>query len=177
MHVLIANKVGAFGVLLSDAMARALDGLSPSAAALLLTLRYQREATATKLAAIAGIAQPTAVRVIEGLIRRNLVERQDRAGRTSPLRLTRDGVRRAETLQRARLDEMKGVLGALTARERAAFETALDKVLAEATRSRAFARRICRLCDHDHCRGALCPVGSRATAIEQIQAMNEEDRS
>jgi DNA-binding MarR family transcriptional regulator len=177
MHVLMANKIGAFAVLLSDAMARAMDGLSPSAAALLLTLRYQRETTATKLAAIVGIAQPTAVRVTDGLIRRNLVERRERAGRTAPLRLTRGGVRRAESLQRARLGELKGVLAALTTRERAAFETALDKMLAEAARSRAVARRACRLCDHDLCRGALCPVGSRATAIEQAQAMSEEETS
>jgi DNA-binding MarR family transcriptional regulator len=177
MHMLMANKLGALGVLLSDAIATALDGLSPSAAALLLTLRYQGEATATQLATIAGIAQPTAVRVTEGLIRRKLVERRDRAGRTTPLRLTRDGVRRAETLQRARLDAMNGVLASLMARERAAFEAALDKVLAGTTRSRAFARTTCRLCDHDLCRGALCPIGSRATVIERAQAMSEEETS
>jgi DNA-binding MarR family transcriptional regulator len=177
MHVLMANKLGALGVLLSDAMAAALDGLSPSAAALLLTLRYQGEMTATQLATIAGIAQPTAVRVTGGLIRRKLVERRDRAGRTTPLKLTRDGARRAETLQRARLDAMNRVLASLTAKERTAFAAALDKVLAGATRSRAFARTACRLCDHDLCRGPLCPIGSRASAIERAQTMSEEETS
>jgi DNA-binding MarR family transcriptional regulator len=177
MHMLTANKLGVLGVLLSDTMAAALGGLSPSAAALLLTLRYQGEVTATRLATIAGIAQPTAVRVTGGLIRRKLVERRDRAGRTTPLRLTRDGVRRAEALQRARLNAMNRVLASLTARERAAFEAALDKMLAGATRSPAFARTVCRLCDHDLCRGPLCPIGSRVAAIERAQAVSEEETS
>lgn len=177
MHVSMENKLGAFGVLLADATAIALDGFSSSAAALLFTLRYQGEATATQLAAIAGITQPTAVRVTEGLIRRRLIERGDRAGRTTPLRLTREGVRRAEALQRARLAAMQGVLAVLTVRERAAFEAVLDKLLAEATRSRVFARRNCRLCDHADCRGVLCPIGSRATAIEQAQRSRDGETS
>lgn len=177
MHVSIENKLGAFGVLLSDATAVALDGFSCSAAALLLTLGYQGEATATQLAAIAGITQPTAVRVTEGLIRRRLIERGDRAGRTAPLRLTREGVRRAQALQRARLEAMKGVLAVLTVRERAAFEAVLDKLLAEATQSRAFARRTCRLCNHGDCQGALCPIGSRATAVEKAHRLRDEETS
>src|SRR5450432_1233184 len=98
MHMNAANKLGALGLLLFDAMTGALDDLSGSAAALLLTLHYRPGMTATALAAVAGIAQPTAARVLDGLIRRGLMERQARSGRIAPLRLTRMGQQRAHSL-------------------------------------------------------------------------------
>src|SRR5262245_6965799 len=167
MHMTAANKLGALGLLVTDAMEGVLGELSPSAAALLLTLRYQGEMTTTALAGIAGVAQPTAVRVADGLVRRGLVERQGRSGRTAPLRLTSAGTKKAEALQRARIVAMEGLLAGLADSERAGFERALDKVLAGATRSRAFARTTCRLCDHAACVGPLCPIGTRASEIER----------
>jgi DNA-binding MarR family transcriptional regulator len=174
MHVFIANKLGAFGLLLTDAMGEFLDDLSPSAAALLLTLRYHGDMTTTALAAIAGISQPTAVRVADGLVRRGLIQRQARTGRTAPLRLTRAGARQAEAAQRARLKAMEHVLAGLSAVERAVFERAIDKLLAAATVSRAFARTTCRLCDHGSCDGPLCPIGSRASELERAAATRRE---
>jgi DNA-binding MarR family transcriptional regulator len=168
-----ANKLGAFGLLLMDAMGEALGDLSPSAAALLLTLRYHGDMTTTALAAIAGISQPTAVRVADGLVRRGLIQRQDRVGRTARLRLTRTGARQAEALQRARLKTMERLLASLSATERTAFERALDKLLAAATVSRAFARTTCRLCDHRSCDGRLCPIGSRASELERAAIRKE----
>lgn len=166
MHALSANKLGAIGVLLGDAMAETAGGLSPSAAALLLTLRYRGVMTGTALAAIGGISQPTAARITDGLIRRGLVERGKRKGRIAPLRLTRAGVRLADALQRARLDAMARLLEVLSEMERAAFERTLDKILAHATCSRTFGRMICRLCDHALCKGRLCPVGTKAATLE-----------
>jgi len=174
MHVAIANKLGALGVLLMDAMETALGELSPSAAALLLTLRYRGAMTTTVLADIAGVAQPTAVRVADGLVRRGFVERQGRAGRTAPLRLTQAGMRKADALQRARIEAMEGLLAGLAASDRAGFERTLDKLLAGATRSRAFARTTCRLCDHAACVGPFCPIGSRASELERAGDMQEE---
>ena len=172
--MIVANKLGALGLLLTDAVSEALGELSPSAAALLLTLRYHGDMTTTELAAIAGISQPTAVRVADGLVRRGLIQRQDRAGRTAPLRLTRTGARQAEALQRVRLKAMARLLAGLSATERAAFERTLDKLLAPATVSRAFARTTCRLCDHGSCDGPLCPIGSRATELERAAATRRE---
>jgi DNA-binding MarR family transcriptional regulator len=172
--MITANKLGALGLLLTDAMGEALGDLSPSAAALLLTLLYHGDMPTTALAGIAGISQPTAVRVADGLVRRGLVQRQDRTGRTAPLRLTRAGARQAEALQRARLKAMTRLLAGLSATERAAFERTLDKLLAAGTLSRGFARTTCRLCDHGSCDGPLCPVGSRATELERAAAIRRE---
>jgi DNA-binding MarR family transcriptional regulator len=161
------NKLGAFGMLLSDSLARVSDNLSPTAAALLLTLFYGLACTATELATIVGVSQPTAVRVLDGLARRRLIERGGRAGRTTLLRVTPAGRKRARTLQAARLSAMDDVLSALSRREQATFERALDKLLAAATNSRVFARTTCRLCDHTGCDGSLCPIGTRAAKIER----------
>jgi DNA-binding MarR family transcriptional regulator len=88
MHALRNNKLGAFAVLLSDSLKDATGKLSPSAAALLLALFYSRDTTITELAKVGGVSQPTAVRVVDGLARRGLIERTGRAGRTTLLCLT-----------------------------------------------------------------------------------------
>ncbi|MGH7125990.1 MAG: MarR family winged helix-turn-helix transcriptional regulator, partial [Stellaceae bacterium] len=164
--MLLVSKLGALGVLLSDLGERAADDLSPSAAALLLTLRFRPALTATELADVAGIAQSTAVRVLDGLIRRGLAVRQKRTGRAAPVRLTSLGRRRAERLLSARLAAIGQVVSILPRDERRELERIVDKVLAEATTSRASARTTCRLCDHEACSGPRCPIGTRATEIE-----------
>ncbi len=173
--MLDANKLGAFGLLVFDAMEKALGGVSPSAAALLLTLFYRPGLTTTDIAAIAGVSQPTAVRVLDGLVKRNLVKRGERRGRRAPLSLTRAGRAQAESLQAARLEVLEGLLAPLPTDQRAPFEAALDALLAGATTSRAFARTTCRLCDHGTCDGARCPVGTRATEIERAQTEGQEN--
>lgn len=175
--MLAANKLGALGVLVSDAMEDALDGMSPSAAALLLMLHYRPSMTMTRLAEVAGIAQPTAVRVLDGLARRGWLERKPRIGRTTPLGLTRAGKERARSLQAARLLAMDRILAALPRQERSAFERSLDAMLAAATTSRAFARTTCRLCDHAACDGPSCPIGTRATDLERAPADPERRKT
>ena len=163
--MLLASKLGALGVLLSDLGERVAGDLSPSAAALLLTLRFRSALTATVLADIAGIAQPTAVRVLDGLIREGLVVRQARTGREAPVRLTRLGRQRAQRLLSARLQAFRRLLAALPGDDHIRLEGMIDKLLAAATTSRAFARTTCRLCDHATCDGPRCPIGTRATEL------------
>jgi DNA-binding MarR family transcriptional regulator len=166
MHELVANKIGALAVLLSDRLDDALGDLSASAAAMLLILHHHPGMTTTDAAKIAGIAQPTAVRLVDGLVRRGLVERQERAGRSTSLRLMQAGRARARGVQAARHTMMASLLETLPAAERKAFERAIDRVLAAATTSRTMARTTCRLCDHAICIGARCPIGTRASEIE-----------
>ena len=164
------NKLGALGLLLSDALERATGDLSPSAAALLLTLFYSPNTSATEGAQIAGIRQPTVVRVLDGLARRGFVKREGRRGRTTVLCITRAGRQRARLLQTARLEAMNDLLRPLGNPERIAFEQAVDTLLGAATTCRAFGRTTCRLCDHTICVGRICPIGTRATEIEQVAA-------
>lgn len=166
MHMLDGNKLGVLGLLVVDAIETSFGDFSRSAAALLLTLHYHGPMTATELAMISGVTQPTAVRVVGGLIRRGLVVRGGRSGRTAPLGLTREGSESANALQAARLDAMERLLATLPKADRMQFERSLDRLLASATRSRTFARTTCRLCDHTGCSGPLCPIGTRANEIE-----------
>jgi DNA-binding MarR family transcriptional regulator len=168
----LTSKLGALSILLSDVGERVADDLSPSAAALLLTLRFRSALTTTELADIAGIAQPTAVRVLDGLVGRGLVVRQKRTGRQAPVRLSSLGRTRARQFLSARLRALGYVLRALSSGERAALEGIIDKLLAEATTSRAFARTTCRLCDHATCDGPRCPIGSRATELERAAGLS-----
>jgi DNA-binding MarR family transcriptional regulator len=177
MHMLCGNKLGALSVLLSDAIEEAFGEHSPSGASLLLTLRYQGPMTATALAAVGGIAQPTAARVTGRLVRHGLIRRGPHTGRAAPLRLTRAGKRQALALQQARLRAISRFIDALSETESVQFERALDKILQNATHSRAFARTTCRLCDHSVCSGRLCPVGSKATALErQLKSTDKRNR-
>ena len=163
-----ANKLGALGLLISDTMERVLGDVSPSAAALLLTVHHWPGITATELAAVAGVTQPTATRVLDGLERRGWLRRQARGGRTTPLRLTAAGQRQAKSLQAARLQALDRLLAPVPIPEQAAFERTLAKILAAATTSRAFARTTCRLCDHAVCDGPDCPIGTRANQLDRL---------
>jgi DNA-binding MarR family transcriptional regulator len=163
-------------VLLTDAIDEAIGEHSPSAASLLLTLNYKGPMTATALAAVGGIAQPTAARVTDRMVRLGLIKRQDHTGRTAPLCLTKAGRRRAGALQGARLGAMSRLIGLLNETEQGHFERAVDKMLQHATFSREFARTTCRLCDHSVCDGRLCPIGTKATALER-QGKFKKERS
>ncbi|MFD1911081.1 MarR family winged helix-turn-helix transcriptional regulator [Halodurantibacterium flavum] len=154
------------GLLVVDAIETSFGDFSRSAAALLLSLHYHGPMTATELAVIGGVTQPTAVRVVGGLIRRGLVVQEGRSGRTAPLALTPEGSKSALALQAARLEAMERLLAILPKAERVQFERSLDRLLASAIRSRTFARRTCRLCDHRACSGPLCPIGTRASELE-----------
>lgn len=167
--MLIASKLGALAVLVGDAGREAAGELSASAAATLLTLHYHGPATASALADVIGVTQPTAVRVVGGLVGHGLVERAGRLGKSAPFRLTASGIAQAGSLQQARLAALQRLLGDLENGERATLEVLLDRILAGATRSRRSARTICRLCDHALCDGPACPVGCRATEIERLE--------
>lgn len=164
--MLDANWLGALGVMIADRMQAALGDLSPSAAALLSNLHFKPGLSATQLAAICGVRQPTAVRLIDGLVRQGLLARGKPMGRTTPLELTVRGWLRATELQAARLAAMEMLLAPLSPGMREQMASLVEAVLAAATTSRAAARTTCRLCEHDLCAPGICPVGNRASQIE-----------
>jgi DNA-binding MarR family transcriptional regulator len=166
MQLFDANKLGALGTLIRDRTDMALGMISPSAAAVLSMLHFKPGLTTSELAAVVGVSQPTAVRLIDGLERQDLIARGVPEGRITPLWLTEAGHIEVKALQTRRLAALDQLLGALQPEERGLFSSLLDVVLAGATTSRAFARTTCRLCEHDLCGPEICPVGCRATEIE-----------
>jgi DNA-binding MarR family transcriptional regulator len=172
MQLLFTNKLGALGILIEDVAEGTLDGLSPSAASMLSTLLYRSNLTASMLGEIVGVTQPTATRVLNGLVQQGWIERQERQGKTTPLRLTDAGKERAIALQSARKTAIAALTAHLSRSDLKAFDRILDSVLRGATTSRRFARRTCRLCDHATCDGPRCPIGTRATELERQYEQN-----
>lgn len=166
MHMLLDNHLAALGVLVRDRMVAGFGDISPSAAAILFTLANRGPLPVSELAAILGVAQPTASRLLDGLEGGGLIARREKRGRRVTIALTRAGAGKARVLQRARAALAADLLAPLDAGERAVLEKSIAKVLSGATRSRAFARTACRYCDHGVCKGGDCPIGSRATEIE-----------
>lgn len=164
--MLSANHLAVLGTMIDDRLTRAFAPLSPSAAAVLLTLHHHGPLTTAELGQIIEIAQPTVTRMVTGLAAQGFVRRQARAGRITPLTLTEQGTARALALQEARAAAIAPLLDALPPDERISFDGMLARILAAATSSRRFARTTCRYCDHAICDGAACPIGCRARELE-----------
>ena len=85
MHMLLENHLAALGTLVRDRMVAGFGGMSPSAAAVLLTLANRGPMAVSELAAILGVAQPTASRLLDGLAGGlagdGLVARREKRGR------------------------------------------------------------------------------------------------
>lgn len=167
MHDMLSNKLGALGALIEERTGRALNDMSSSAAAVLSTLYFRPGLTTTELSKVVAVSQPTAVRLLDGLQRRGFVERGPQAGRFTPLSLTDAGRAELVRLQRERISALGSLLTTIEPDDRAQFEKILDRLLADATTSRACARTTCRLCEHELCGPGICPIGNRATEIEQ----------
>lgn len=157
------NHVSAFARLVVDRQAAADEDLSPTAVAILLTLRHWQPMTVSDLARIAAIRQPSAHRVTTNLATAGLVARQVGAGRNIPLRLTSEGEATADRMQSSRARVVTEVLGPLSADEQRVLGVLSERMLAAATPNRATARHMCRFCDHSICAGPTCPVGTAAS--------------
>ena len=166
MHEYLANTLGALALILNDRVEAAMGGRSATAAAILASLRHHGPMTGTALARIVGVAQPTCVRVVDGLAAEYLVARGPKSGRDVQLMLTDKGSAEAERLGKARLEAIYPLLDDMTLGQGVALGMMAAQLMAAATDSRQAANRNCRLCDHGLCQGEACPVGARADELE-----------
>lgn len=166
-----ANKLGALWSTLDRAMASARDDYSPSAAALLIWLSHWQPSGVMQLARVVGLSQPACSRAVDTLAAAGLIEKTPSGGKEVHLALSRSGAREARRLQQQRLAACSGLLAALSAGERESLDRLIDRLTASAVTCRDDAKLLCRFCDHAVCDGPLCPIGRRATAIENGQAV------
>jgi len=169
MHEYLANQLGALALILNDRVETAMGGRSATAAAILASLRHQGPMTGTSLARIVGVAQPTCVRVVDGLAAEGLIARAPKSGRDVRLDLTPQGAAEAVRLGQARLAAIYPLLDEMTLGEGVALGMMAAQLMAAATDSRQTANRHCRLCEHSLCRGEACPIGVRADELEPEQ--------
>jgi DNA-binding MarR family transcriptional regulator len=169
------NMLGALAVAVGDAQSAAMrtaTGSDLTGVAALTTLLDRPGLSIRELSAVLGITHSGTVRLVDRLAGRGLVTRVTGADRRrAPLNLTRDGTVTARRALRARHQVLEDVLAHLDPGEQARFAGLTAKLLAGIPRDRAHAHQICRLCRHDRCRGAACPVG---TAVDGATSTEPE---
>ena len=162
-----ANRLGALWSTLDRALSTTLADDSPSTAAILLWLHHWAPTGVVELARVVGLTQPACTRALDKLVERGLVERTTLSGKEVRLALTARGRTQARQLQQRRQRACAALLQALSADEQAQFARLATKLLQAPVTDRAYARTVCRFCDHAVCDGPDCPIGCRATALEE----------
>jgi DNA-binding MarR family transcriptional regulator len=162
-----ANRLGALWSTLDRALSATLADDSPSTAAILLWLLHWAPTGVVELARVVGLTQPACTRALDKLVERGLVDRTALSGKEVRLTLTARGRAQARALQQRRHAACGALLQALSAGEQAQFARLATKLLQAPVTDRAYARQVCRFCDHAVCDGPACPIGCRATALEE----------
>jgi DNA-binding MarR family transcriptional regulator len=162
-----ANRLGALWSTLDRALSATLADDSPSSAAILLWLQHWAPVGVVELARVVGLTQPACSRALDKLVQRGLVERMALSGKEVRLSLSARGRARARQLLQRRQQACAALLLALSADEQAQFARLANKLLQAPVTDRAYARSVCRFCDHTVCDGPACPIGCRATALER----------
>ncbi|WP_170131646.1 MarR family winged helix-turn-helix transcriptional regulator [Quadrisphaera granulorum] len=163
-----SNLLGAFAVAVDDAVRDALTRtlhLDHTAAAALLVVRERPGRPIGDLAASLDLTHSGAVRTVNRLADKDLLERgAGPDGRSRGLTLTPAGREATERALEARGQLLDELLGTLSASQQEAFVAGLEVLLARMPHTQQEAWRICRTCEHDACRGVDCPVGSAIRA-------------
>ena len=157
----LANLVGALGTALHDSQVAEVTapGLTVTEASALNRVGQIPGCSITDLRIGLGISQPGTVRVVDQLVRRDLVMRTaGRDGRTVALQLTELGRDTWAALVERRRALLSAALESVPARDLPALERAVSAVLSALTDDVEQAEHICRLCDEASCPQATCPV-------------------
>jgi MarR family transcriptional repressor of emrRAB len=162
-----ANLLGSHALVVVDRL-RAAVGMELTSAAVLSALEtFADGASIDALRRVLGLSHSGGVRVVKRLERERLVRRDPDPddGRAVVLHLTPAGRRAASRVLAARRAALEPLLAPLDARDAAALERVLERLLAAATGSGEEANRICRLCEPDVCgHPDRCPVTLAALA-------------
>ena len=172
MHERLANLLGATATNVTDlvlAEIRQVADTGDSASAALLTLAEFPGLAVTQLGQYIGLSQPAAARMVDGLVKRGLVERRSGAGRAVAVLLTDAGREAVDQLLRRREQILTELVEDLDPEEQVVLEKLLERVLQSVHGRTKLADRapepylgelLCRMCDRSACirGGARCPV-------------------
>jgi MarR family transcriptional repressor of emrRAB len=167
----LGNLLGAAVLNLSDRLtgaAAAAAGVSLSGTAALVTLAEFPGLGGTELGRRIGLSQPACARMLDQLVARDLVRRQERTGRAVSVVLTRAGRAAATRALRAREEVLDAALRTVSEPERAALEPALESLLRGLHAEVRSGDLLCRLCDRAGCvaHERVCPVGQAQRETE-----------
>lgn len=171
-----ANLLGAFALVVAERVRSATDDATgrptSDTAALVALTTTLGGASQDTLAAVLGLTQSGAVRLVDRLSRDGLVERrQGPDGRTSAVVVTSSGRSAARRALDGRHETIRGVLAVLDDADRDRLTLLLEELLSGLTTSRAAAYRICRLCDPAVCGhdAGRCPVTRGADEAARVE--------
>lgn len=164
------NLIAALGTALADAQLRACGrvGVTPSDAAVLITVGYHPGTSVGALAPIVGFTQSAAVRVVDRLVLDGLIARK-RGGadqRQVRLSLTRKGAALRGRILDARRNAVEQALAPLDGEQTKQLQAIVELMLTALTHGRESADHICRFCDENVCVPAICPVEQAAQRQE-----------
>ena len=164
----VANLLGAFGLLVSDAVGSAFSdaGQEPASMTALVHLSKYPGESIDGLRVPLGLSHSGCVRLVDRLEGAAYVVREKaRDGRSVALHLTRKGREAAVGSLRRRGNWLARSLRALTPEEQQTLGRLLAKVLSFEVSNAPQALRVCRACDYRAC--AECPVAATLSAAEQ----------
>lgn len=166
-----ANLLGALSLRIGDelsmAISRAGERSDTAAVALSAMLHFLDDPSIDRLAQVLGLTSSGTVRLVDRLVAAGDLERAAGPdGRTTALRLTAAGRRRARDVSSARGDLLSSALDVLSPTERMTFGRLAGKILSGMIRPPGAVRWSCRLCDTTACGRAegRCPVAAAAQA-------------
>jgi DNA-binding MarR family transcriptional regulator len=165
----LENLLGAAALAVNDRVQEALvaeaDFVAQAPAALTLISLRPRQSI-RRLAERLRLSHSAAVRLVEALHADGLIERTDDADRrVVRLSLSAKGKALLARIKKARAKRLSALLDGLSATQRKDLQTALERILANATGTFTDAFANCRLCDAPLCEAQGCPVEAKAHAI------------
>ncbi len=167
----VANLLGAFGLLVSDAVGSALGDarLEPTSMTALVHLSKYPGESIDGLRGPLELSHSGCVRLVDRIEAAGYVVREKaQDGRAVALQLTRKGREAAAGSLRRRGNWLRRSLRSLTAEEQETLGRLLAKVLSFEVSNSSQALRVCRACDYRAC--TLCPVAEALSAAQQVQS-------
>lgn len=159
----LANLIAAFSTTVSTNIEQDIAELGArnlSHEAALVAIRNHPDDSIDILSRILKLTHSGTVRLINTLVKEELVERHKSStdARTVLLRVTEKGKIRVEKVLKTRTHASEQVITALNKNQQQDLTSILETALTHLTKSQEEARRICRLCNEQVCRSQGCPV-------------------
>jgi len=157
------NALGAVALGIGDGLTSAMTGatgLGPACTAALATVLARPGTSVADLGTTLGVTHSGAVRVVARLKSAGLVLRgPGRNGRTAGLQLTHQGHALVGEALAARERFLGDLVEVVHPGDAAALRRVIVALGGRLPMTVGEARRVCRLCAHEVCRGLDCPVG------------------
>lgn len=157
----LVNLLGALAVGVTDQMRVAINNAMPlggETVAAMIVIGHEPDMSIDQLSQVLRLSHPGAVRLVERLVERELVEKRSSVGdrRMMSLVLTPNGLKQRDELLRLRHTALSALLVHMSAEDLSALERLADKLVAALPKDASSSLTTCRYCDERCC--INCPM-------------------